>query len=363
METSHEADFDPREGARNLLVNCLKLTAGDRLVMVTEEPGENFYDSDGPSCVAAEVQRLDCQFTEVSLPLVRNPAELPAEARSLIAEASHLVFFSRLGDQVRFTDLPGPGTKTMCYALDIGFLGSSFCRLPHGFMEDLSAVLWQDITAARRWRISCPRGSDLSGKILPEQTAATDFTVKLFPQPIFPPISCGTASGRLVFGHWLMSTGNSIYEAPNLLLDGFLVAKIEKGRIQGFDGAKDQVIKVQSHFERVGKELNIDPYVVHSWHSGVHPKAYYPSPAQANIERWGAVAFANPRYTHFHSCGDYAPGEIALSLFDASIAFDDQLYWDRGDFSFLKTSRIAALATKHGLALEDLRMNREIGLE
>jgi hypothetical protein len=31
------------------------------------------------------------------------------------------------------------------------------------------------------------------------------------------------------------------------------------------------------------------------------------------------VAFANPRYLHFHTCGNYAPGEIAWSLFDVKV--------------------------------------------
>lgn len=362
MQTRQEADFDPREGARNLLVNCLKLAAGDRLVLVTEQSGEDFYDRAVPDCVAQEAQELGCRVTQVPLPLVQTPAELPDKTRSLITEAPHLVFFSRLGDQVRFTALPGTGSKTMCYVLDIGFLGSSFCTLPHGFMEELLALLWSDIKAAQSWHITCPRGSDLSGEISPEKTTSSDFTVKLFPEGIFPPVSCDRASGQLVFGHWLMSTGNTLYDSPNLFLDDFLTAEIENGRISQFDGPNDLVLKVRKHFERVGKELKIDPYILHSWHTGIHPKAYYPQPARENIERWGAVAFANPRYTHFHACGDYAPGEIAFSLFDASIAFDDRLYWDQGDFSFLRTREVSALATRHGLKDGDLAMSWKIGL-
>ncbi len=225
----------------------------------------------------------------------------------------------------------------MCYALDAEFLGSPFRTVPHGTMQSILDQLIQEMDQANQWHITCPLGTDLTGTFQKNgsQRKVEDnaFTLGTFFIVIFPPLPCDTMSGRAVITHWLMATSHRHYEPSTLKLDHPVTVFVENGRMLDFEGEAITIEKVRNHYEHVCTLFDIDPYTVHSWHAGINPMTYYHRPAVENIERWGAVAFAGPRYTHFHTCGDYAPGEIAWSMFDTTISIDNKVYWVRGEFS------------------------------
>ena len=82
----------------------------------------------------------------------------------------------------------------------------------------------------------------------------------------------------------------------------------------------------------MAETFGIDPHVMHSWHPGIHPGCAYHAPARDNLERWAGAAFGNPRLLHFHTCGDYAPGEISLNVLDPTVTVDGVAVWDEGAF-------------------------------
>ena len=45
---------------------------------------------------------------------------------------------------------------------------------------------------------------------------------------------------------------------------------------------------------------------------------------------WSNTVFGSPNYLHFHTCGDYAPGEICWMLKNQSIVLDDLTFWENG---------------------------------
>ena len=91
-----------------------------------------------------------------------------------------------------------------------------------------------------------------------------------------------------------------------------------------------EVDRVREHYHRVSHQFGIDGNVVHSWHAGIHPGCSYTSQASQNPDRWSNTVFTNPRFLHFHTCGNYAPGEICWMLLDHTIAIDGKKLWDRG---------------------------------
>ena len=93
----------------------------------------------------------------------------------------------------------------------------------------------------------------------------------------------------------------------------------------------------------------------------MNPGAFYPVRATADLERWGKVAFANPRYLHFHTCGNYAPGEIAWTLFDASAEFDSRPLWVDGAFTFLDDPTVGSILNRAGI--QDIEIRRDIGID
>ena len=357
--------YDPREGARNLLLNCLGVRPGQRIVIAAEDPAERFYDAFAVSCIREIAEELGCEATVLPCACVSGPEDLPPSILEAAEGADHMVFQAQAGDQVRFAKLPGSASKTMSYALDIGLLGSEYCTLHHGYMQEVLQRFEQRLNATRSWRITCPLGTDVTGTQNSGEGAAPDtedFTLALFPVPIHRPVSCAGMNGRVALARWLISTANHVYEDSFLQLEEPLMAVIEAGRIVDFEGPKKLVKRVGNHYRRVAGLFGIEEDVVHSWHAGIHPKAFYPLSPIANILRWGAVAFANPRYLHFHTCGNYAPGEIAWSLFDVTVELDGEAYWEEGRFTFLDDPDVRGRLAHYDLDERALEQRFDIGI-
>lgn len=351
-------------GARNLLTGCLGLEAGQSLLIVEEDGAERVYDAVSAGSVAEEARRLGARVSSLALAPIAGPEDLPQRLVEAMGQADHTVFFSPIGDQIRFDPIPGAGRKTMCYALDGALLGSSFCTTPHGLTEAVKARFEAALDSAREWRITCPLGTDARGRIEPEDGAdgPDDFSLGLFPTMISRPISCRHMTGRVALGSWLMGTGTHVYEPDIVTLDAPVAALVEDGRIAGFEGPADTVAAVRAHYRHVAELLELDETVVHSWHAGINPKTFSDRPAAADVARWGMVAFASPRYLHFHTCGDYAPGEIAWSVIDATVELDGETYWRDGRFVFLERPDIQALRAAYPGAEDAFEMRRDIGI-
>ncbi len=357
---------DLQKGARNLLIGCVGVKPGDEVLLVREDPGPGYYDLEAGDAVEAEARRLGAKVHSLwtAAPLA-GPEQFPKVVAAAMEQCDHTIFFSRIGDQVRFSRLPGSCTCTMTYALDAGYLASDFCTLPHALMQEVLRRFEAELDRARDWRITCPHGTDVSGTIPPpagDGQEITDFTLKLFPVGIFHPVSCATMSGRVVLSNWLAATGTHGYEPQILLLDRPVAAVIEAGRIVDFEGDEALRTKVRDHYARVAEIFDIDPQVVHSWHVGIHPKTYYDGAARDNIDRWGNVMFASPRYLHFHTCGDYAPGEIAWSVIDTTVTLDGTPYWQDGRFVFLDREDVQALLAQFPGCERGFDMRTDIGL-
>ncbi len=367
MTEPSPAPSDLRKGAQNLLLGCVGLERGEDLLLVREDAGLGFYDAAAGDAVAAEAERLGARVHNIwtDAPLA-GPEDFPEVVSGAMSRANHTVFFSRIGDQVRFCSLPAGGTCTMTYVLDADYLASEFCTLPHALMQEVLRRFEAELDRASRWRITCPLGTDVSGSMATSTPSSgekpTDFTLKLFPLAIFRPLSCADMSGRVAVANWLMATGTRRYKPDYLDLEQPVTAVVEAGRIAGFEGDPENVARVNDHYAFVAETFTIDPAVVHSWHVGIHPKTYYAGAARDNVERWGNVTFASPRYLHFHTCGDYAPGEIAWSLIDATVTLDGTPYWQDGRFVFLEWPELKALLADFPGCERAFEMRRDIGL-
>ncbi len=352
---------DVRAGALNLLRNCVGVEPGDRVLIVGEEGKRAFFDLEVCDVVADVARDLGATAKVVVAPPTRGPAEFPTCLAAAMRQAEHTIFFARIGDQVRFSPLPSDGSKTMCYTHDTGYLGDAFARTDYRLFEEVLTRLMREIGTASACRITCPAGTDLSGTVGGTEAVASDFTVKLFPVMIFPPLSCAGLSGRLALGRWLTSTSTTVYDGSLMQLDAPVFARIDKGRITGFEGDGDWAGRIDRHFRAVAGETGVDPYEVHSWHTGIYPKTYYRGEALAEIEKWGDLVFGSPRYTHFHMCGKN-PGDICASVFDATISLDDEAFWEDGRFTFLDRPEIQVLRERYPGCGNAFEMRRDIGI-
>lgn len=355
---------DPRAGARSLITDAIGAKPGHTLSIVAEDPRLGIYDAIVPACVADVAEEMGITTRIIPIGDLAGLDSMPPQVAEALASCDHVLFHSRLGDTLRFTAIPGQATKTMSYALDIGVLGGPACTVPHRVLERIRAAYDAKADRARTWRVTCPLGTDISGTQDVEAIAlgkAEDFTVTRYPVCAPRPLACNTASGVVVLAHWLMASGNRKYDQDELLLPEPVIAHVERGRIVDFAGPRKLVQAIRTHYLRVGAFFDIDPFTVHSWHAGINPGAFYPIRAKADLERWGKVAFANPRYLHFHTCGNYAPGEISWTIIDGSASLDGQPFWQDGAFVFLESDAAKAILDQENLGALEVR--RDIGVD
>ena len=172
--------FNPRAGARSLIEDAIGAKPGDTLAIVAEDPGLGIYDALVPDCVAEVAGTLGISTRIIPVGDHAGLEEIPPEVADALNTADHVLFHSRLGDTLRFSDIPGQASKTMSYALDISILGGPSCTVPHRVMEEIRAAYDRIADTAETWRITCANGTDISGTQNIARVArgeAEDFTV------------------------------------------------------------------------------------------------------------------------------------------------------------------------------------------
>jgi hypothetical protein len=352
-------------GARNLLSNCVGLRAGDALLLVAEDPALGYFGPGLVETIAAHARQIGAAVRVIDAPVIEDPSDFPKDVQDAISESDHTVFLARLGDQVRFQLMPGSGSKSMCYALDTDYLAAPFACLDHRIMVALKQKLESAFDAANGWRVTCPLGSDISGRFPPpaEDPTEGEVTMRRFPMLTYRPIPASSMTGRVALSRWLIGTGSRLYEPFGLQFDGTVFAHVENGRIAGFEGAVDTVGRIRDHYDFVADRYRIDRDVVDSFHTGMNPQTFYSGRAESNFPRWGGVAFGAPHYLHFHTCGNYSPGEICWSVFDPTIVVDGEAFWENGIFRFVDRPEVQALFSTHpDVAAAFAQPRRDIGV-
>jgi hypothetical protein len=367
MSYTHDSKIsDYPAGIFNLLHNCLSIKPQQRLLIIGEPEGTGYYEDGLCERIAKQAESFGALVSLIRPPLVSGPNDIDPSVSEVISQADHTVFLARLGDQVRFSEVHGTGSKTICYTLEHNLLDTAFGTVPWDLFKQIHDRLVARIASAQSYQITCPLGTQLRGRVkaTAKQSANTgiaEFTVKPFPVLIYPPLQCTELNGQLVLDRYLASTSINDIENSILKLEQPVTAHIEESRIVGFDGDSNTVASVEAQYQRVGKLTDGDPYTVNSWHTGMYPKTFYRRPIDDDVQRWSDLAFGSPRYTHFHTCGNN-PGNIATAMFDATIGFDDQLFWEAGQFVFLDQPEQQALLEHYPDYPDAFGMRWDIGI-
>ena len=103
-----------------------------------------------------------------------------------------------------------------------------------------------------------------------------------------------------------------------------------KEAIDRFEGRDQDVQGVREHYVRVASRFGIEPMIVDSWHQGLHPGTdARPDPAD-DLCLWGETLFTSPQYLHFHTCGEYPPGEICWMVESPTLTLDGRKLYEDG---------------------------------
>lgn len=336
-------------GIDNLLENCLELDSGQSLSIIREPPDLDYYSPTLPDTIAERAAEAGIKVEVIVAPFNEATETLPDSIAAAIEKSDKGLFLARIGDQVRFSTLLHRSDIAMCCALDEETFGTDFCGADYRFFLKLKRKVNEAVFGRKMITIRCREGTHLVGISPPTRAGddTGDVGLKRFPMNIFRPVDASTFSGRIAMSKWLSPTGSRFYEPSGVLINGVVFANVNNGRIIGFEGDRNDVEKIESHYQFVAEKYNIDRDVIHSWHAGIHPQNGYARLAADDLTRWSGSAFGNPRYLHLHTCGDYAPGEICISVFDPTIIADDTVLWDKGRLSFADTPEIRKLIHGH----------------
>ncbi|MFD1160683.1 hypothetical protein [Roseovarius aestuarii] len=349
-------------GVRNLLLNCARAQPGDRVLLVGEKGDNPYFNPAICDAVASIARRHDMVPEVVMAAPVADASQFPSVVHDAMLRADRTIFFSRLGDQVRFS-LPGDSAKVvMTYTLDLDYLAAPFASADFGVMKQVHDALLALILKAQTYRLTGACGTDLTSDIASDREGAVaDFALELFPVMIFPPVICHNMNGTLVIRHFVTSSSTRAYEDSTLVIDHPVLVEVENSRMVGFDGPPDLVARLKAQLERAAALTGGDPYRINSWHTGINPNTYFRDDPYTDLERWGTVAYGSPRYTHMHVAG-LDPGDAALHLMDMTISFDDQTVWDKGRFVFLDRPEIQAMMDAPQRALLNSSVRHSIGI-
>lgn len=351
------------QGAVDLLRDCVGGHSGQRLLIVEEPAGCGYFDNDAPRLTAAAARSLGMIVYATEAPLSLSNAQEIAQFIDILKGFDHVIFFARVGDQIRFTDDAGMPPSTMVYTLDREMLNSAFGTTCYKGLCEVKALIDAAFAAARQVRVTCPRGTDYTGQVTQSSSPGKDVSLKRFPMLVPKPVSAQGFSGRVVLSRFLTGTGSHYYEPYTLLLDNDVFAVVRNSRLLRFEGSASEVDRINAHYSDIAARYDIDPWYVHSWHAGIHPACTFDHDAREDMLRWSGSAFGNPRILHFHTCGDYAPGEISWIVVDPSIFLDDIPVWENGNLHPDRLPGGKALLAKHPKLAELYRLPlRDIGL-
>lgn len=324
------AEITAVQGARNLLANCAKAQRGERLLIAYEPPEYGFFDHGAVGCVVTAAKELGLHVDTVDVGFTPNLPHLTRELLARIAAADIILFLARLGDQLRFSDMP-PGKKIIVsFAVTQELFGSGFANGHHDAFTALKIRINTVLASAKNIHVTCAAGSDFSGRPAIDLGPKGDTSVLRFPMSVFTPVPAHSFSGRVALAGFLTGTGSRYYPNYTVEFEGPVAALFDNGQLTGFDGSAQDVRRADRHYDYVSDLFGIDRNFVHSWHAGIHPGCGYPWDMRQNMERWGGAAFGNPRILHFHTCGAYAPGEISWNMIDPTITIDGVSVWENG---------------------------------
>ena len=352
-----------QQSIRNLLSHCAKALPGQRLLIAYEPESFGYYDQKVVDEVVTGAVEFGLIVDCIDVGFDAETPTIRPELLDAIGAADIVIFLARLGDQLRFSEMPEGPTFIHSFTLNSQFLNSPFASTHYGALVALKQAVDRYIAGAQQIALTCPAGTSVHGSPNLHFKPATDTMLKRFPLSVFAPVPAQGFSGKVALGGFLTGTGSRYYDTYTVEFETQVFAHLEKGRLIEFEGNAADVAAANAQYDRVSNLFGIDRDFVHSWHAGIHPGCGYPSDIRDSFERWGGTAFGNPRILHFHTCGSYAPGEISWNVFDPTIEIDGIVIWEQGVFRANRLPEGAEILKKYPCAASVFaRPDRNIGL-
>jgi len=334
-------------GVYNMLINCANALPGQRLLIAYEPERFGHFDGDVVEYLAQGAAQMGLNVECIDVGFDAETPSLSSHLLNSMKGADIVVFLARLGDQLRFSEMPHGTMIINSYTLNTHLFKSAFATADYTAFEAVKSAIDCCVAAAEQITMTCNSGTHVTGNPNLKGVAAKDTTLKRFPLSMFSPVPAADFSGKIALGGFLTGTGSRYFDEQTIEFDAQVYALLSDGRLAGFEGEPADVAKADAHYDRVADIFDIDRNFVHSWHAGIHPGCGYPWDIRKSYDRWAGAAFGNPRILHFHTCGAYAPGEISWNVFDPIVEIDGVLLWENGRLMLERLPEGAEILTRH----------------
>jgi len=222
-------------GAMTLLSECMNTKAGQRLLIVCEPAESNFYDPETFRVTAAAARALGLKVYSTETDSFLRSHDERCRLFETLSGFDHVVFFSRVGDQIRFAQGHNMPSATMCYTLDLEALASDFGTACYHGMCEIKDAIDRAFFQSRH-----VRALDLLSEV----------TLKRFPMLVSRPVPAMGFSGKIALSRFLVGTGSCLYEPYFLPLSKDIFACIENNAITHFEGDGDIVVVIFAKMPR-----------------------------------------------------------------------------------------------------------------
>ena len=110
--------LDIELGVKNLLQTCAGAQPGERFLIIEEEGDSSVFDSRLAEVVSAQASRFGLFVERLPVRFQPEVNGLPDWLTSTVSDFDHVLFLSRLGDQLRFTRMPDGTKPIVSFVLD-----------------------------------------------------------------------------------------------------------------------------------------------------------------------------------------------------------------------------------------------------
>ena len=198
--TAPMSDVDNQQnlkaGIHNLLINCARLKASEKLLIVAEDPVFGWYDEMAPLILAQEAKKIGAFVTLMQVGEPGNDFNAVVDAAVNANDCT--LYFARIGDQDRFSQLPPGKRSVMCYIRDIEMLASQYCIAYYPAFREIKNAIDNILLDAEHVKITCPLGTHYEGRASQKaRREKADVAVLRFPLGVPLPLIASEFSGKV----------------------------------------------------------------------------------------------------------------------------------------------------------------------
>ncbi len=339
------ATADLFEGARNCAIDCAKIGRGTTVAIVSETGTDANVVSAIADIARAAGAKVDVVWAEPH-PKEKG-AKIAPDVYAAFRDADVLVnHYHSLSRAALQDEFPAEArVRVPNRAITSALLGSSWARFPYGLQKALADSLEDRMAPGKRWRITSPGGTNLSGQFVEADSPLAQAYFQTdednnrarrnFPGGVHVPRISSDIQGTLV-AEYVDGAPADMPPVRLTIRDG-KVAAVEGGDAEG--RARARILESDGHID--------------SWHCGVNPKTVIPVERSANPRKWYSYAHCSPKMVHFHLGRTHST--INVACLDQTLEIEHAPIYENGMLMRIADRRVDQALEQYKLEEDVLR--------